>query len=503
MGSRTGNLRKVAIAGLSSVIIGGMAAWPPPAAAQFILVDTTDDEINSDAFCSLREAIISANTNSASSACAQGSGTETDLIAVQAGNYELGIPGVGEDAAATGDLDITERVHITGQPGTLDVTVDGNGLDRVFDVRANTRFSFFEITGGTLTASPGDEGGGGVRYFQRLTMNDMLVKQNAMVGGTGADYGGGIGSGFATGMHLELVRTTVMENFAELGGGISGGGTFHVKSSLVQRNTAGSGGAVWNDGVMRLDNVTVTDNLATTGVGGLRNASGSLYIRNSTIATNQAGATSRAANVDGVGGTTTEAKNTIIAKPRVGPNCEPGITSNGHNLEDSNTCGFTRGSDIRNRNSRLRDLRNNGGITRTHAIKPSSPARNAGGSCLGSDQRGAPRPGSRCDIGAYELVRCAGVIVNRVGTRFNDFLTGTPGNDGFLALDAADDLNGRGGADALCGGKGTDVLRGSAGNDTLLGGNGADALRGGPGSDVCLGGAGSDSASNCEFRDGI
>ncbi len=56
----------------------------------------------------------------------------------------------------------------------------------------------------------------------------------------------------------------------------------------------------------------------------------------------------------------------------------------------------------------LADLKNNGGPTRTHALKPASPAVNAVPSsdpaCTGTDQRGVARPqGSDCDIGAFEL----------------------------------------------------------------------------------------------------
>ncbi|NQS91406.1 MAG: hypothetical protein HQ574_03270, partial [Chloroflexi bacterium] len=47
----------------------------------------------------------------------------------------------------------------------------------------------------------------------------------------------------------------------------------------------------------------------------------------------------------------------------------------------------------------------NGGATQTHAIAPSSPAKNAAaGACPATDQRGEPRPhGSACDLGSYEL----------------------------------------------------------------------------------------------------
>jgi hypothetical protein len=58
----------------------------------------------------------------------------------------------------------------------------------------------------------------------------------------------------------------------------------------------------------------------------------------------------------------------------------------------------------------LDGLADNGGPTKTHALKPGSPALNAVPSgnarCTGADQRGVLRPqppGGSCDIGAFEL----------------------------------------------------------------------------------------------------
>ncbi len=52
-----------------------------------------------------------------------------------------------------------------------------------------------------------------------------------------------------------------------------------------------------------------------------------------------------------------------------------------------------------------------GGLTKTHALSPSSPAVGAGlaANCLATDQRGIARPapsGGNCDSGAYELTGC-------------------------------------------------------------------------------------------------
>src|SRR4051812_15422391 len=56
---------------------------PQPAYASAIIVNTTADEFGSGASCSLREAIQSANTDTAFGGCTAGSGA--DVISLQAG----------------------------------------------------------------------------------------------------------------------------------------------------------------------------------------------------------------------------------------------------------------------------------------------------------------------------------------------------------------------------------------------------------------------------------
>src|SRR5262245_35074071 len=86
-------------------------------------VTTTLDVIDAhDGLLSLREAVIQANA-------AQGANT----IVVPAGSYMLTRAGTGEEAAVTGDLDLTAHVTIKGAGAGASI-VDGAGLDRVFHV---------------------------------------------------------------------------------------------------------------------------------------------------------------------------------------------------------------------------------------------------------------------------------------------------------------------------------------------------------------------------------
>ncbi len=78
------------------------------------------------------------------------------------------------------------------------------------------------------------------------------------------------------------------------------------------------------------------------------------------------------------------------------------------------------------------------------------------------------------------------------GTRSNDILAGSAGNDFILGLKGDDQIEGGAGKDKLFGGSGDDQIDGGAGNDLLSGGKGDDILQGGSGSDLLLGGRGED-----------
>ena len=142
----------------------------------------------------------------------------------------------------------------------------------------------------------------------------------------------------------------------------------------------------------------------------------------------------------------------------------------------------------------------NGGPTPTLALLPDSPAINAASeatsgvkACEPSDQRGALR--ADCDLGAYELVRCQGAVVNVVGTAGGDVLRGSGRSEAILGLAGADEIFGGSGNDVICAGGGKDTLRGESGNDQLFGQDGSDLLNtkdGVQGNDLANGGSGTD-----------
>jgi hypothetical protein len=111
---------------------------------------------------------------------------------------------------------------------------------------------------------------------------------------------------------------------------------------------------------------------------------------------------------------------TILANSPNGGNCffddffpSARVTDEGYNVEDADTCGFTRATGSLPDTDPLLDpdgLSDNGGPTQTIALQPDSPAVDlvGQGACPppATDQRGVKRPqGESCDSGAFELVQ--------------------------------------------------------------------------------------------------
>ncbi len=466
----------------------GLGLWAAPASAAVITVNTTADENGTGAGCSLREAIRSANENTAIGGCVSGA-AGADTITLPPGTYPLSIGPAGDDLTATGDLDVSEELTITGG-GTATTVINGGLLDRVFDVLATAgtvTITDVTITGGKseagtnggaidvedstlrlervlLTANQADNFGGAIHDNAGI----LLISDSAITSNVALDDSGGIDhiDGTPTGPSV-LTNVTITGN--------SSGTT----------TTEGWGGGIGSSNAMTLNNVTIVGNTVVNaggsgyGGGGLAgpNPPSPVTITNSLIAGNTA--------------------------PE-GPDCYLTVNSGGYNLiGDGTGCAITPGPGDKIGTGAapidplLGPLTDNGGSTPTRALLKGSPAidggnpaapGSGGSACAATDQRGLTR---NCDIGAYELVYCEKVAVNRIGTAGKDSLVGTSGPDGLLGLGGKDTLRGKAGKDGLCGGPG---------KDTLKGGGGKDRLNGGPGKDLCVGQAGRDKAKGCEVK---
>ena len=117
---------------------GAGHAAPLTQQGSIIVVNTfLDVKKGNDGSCSLREAIIAANSNDKAGGkpgeCAAGSGADTIMLDV--GTYALARSDNGnEDASATCDLDISDDTIITGH-GFGTTIIDANGIsDRAFHI---------------------------------------------------------------------------------------------------------------------------------------------------------------------------------------------------------------------------------------------------------------------------------------------------------------------------------------------------------------------------------
>jgi hypothetical protein len=101
-------------------------------------------------------------------------------------------------------------------------------------------------------------------------------------------------------------------------------------------------------------------------------------------------------------------------------------------------------------------------------------------------------------------VICSGAARDFVSAGGGDDIVDT-GKGGDIASggDGDDTITGRANADILTGGLGADILAGGLGADNLIGRGGDDHLNGGPGTDSCRGGAGADQQITCELTLGV
>jgi CSLREA domain-containing protein len=318
---------------LVALIIVALAV-PLPVAAVIITVNTTDDELNTDGDCALREAIRAANLDTAVDACAAGSGADTISFAssVVPGTFLLtrrNLPFEPEDEAATGDLDITDDLTITGAGVDATIIDGGKGLfepadpsdDRVFDIAPAGQPIVVEIAHVTVTG-----GAGGIRNRNSgtLTLHHTTVSGNS--DGSGISNGGTLTLTNSTVSGNTTAASVVSDNGVIGDGGDGGGivnsfGTMTLTNSTVSGNTTGAGdgggdgGGILNFfGTLTLINSTVSGN--TTGAGGFGDAGGGgggdgggilnnrgfLTLINSTVSGNTTGADTRFRQFGGHGG---------------------------------------------------------------------------------------------------------------------------------------------------------------------------------------------------------
>uniref|UniRef100_UPI002FC7ED65 DUF4347 domain-containing protein n=1 Tax=Ramlibacter sp. TaxID=1917967 RepID=UPI002FC7ED65 len=336
----------------------------------------------------LRWAISQANANAGA-----------DIIELSAGTFQITLLG-GDDTNLLGDLDINGDLTIKGDAagGTI---VSGGGLDRVFDIRGgNVSFADLTITGGT-----GVSKGGGVNVFSTgstVTLDRVLVQGNEANAGAGIFNNGTL---ILRDVHLDANTGTGSNS---TGGGLHNEGASTLLRTTVSFNQAVEGGGIYSkNGLLTLENSTVSNNAATAAGGGIYTKFLGNQITSSTVASNTA---PLGAGVFSSGGSFIF-KGTILSN--AGGNSNEAQQSLGHNLDTDGTAVtalVAQTTDQRLVAAGLAALADNGGFAPTHALLAGSAALNAGApDAPATDQRGVVRSGA-ADIGAYELTNAAPTI---------------------------------------------------------------------------------------------
>jgi len=391
------------------LILAGLfgAAGAAPAA---LLVTTTADSVANDGACSLREAITAANSGVASGAaageCGIGQTPPFDRIDLPAGSYRLQRTGAVDDSNAAGDLDIRRSGIVLAGVGADVVEIRGDRNERVLDVGAGlaapaSGSAPVQISGVTIRNGK-DVDGGGVRSASGWP----LVIEASTLANNSAGFGGGIS---AQGPLL-LQTATLHGNTTTDVAGPGGGGLYYAGATVAEvRNVTFNanesltdGGAARFAGPARLNNVTASANTSDADF----NDSGDGAIA-ATAVVDMAN-TLLAANIDF----------SILIGGNVSPDCSGGSaqwSSRGYNLIGNVgvSCPITAqtgdqfGTAAQPLNPRLLPFGPYGGTTETQMPAANSPAVDRGGNgaavCEATDQRGVARPiGAACDIGAVE-----------------------------------------------------------------------------------------------------
>ncbi|MET1077142.1 MAG: choice-of-anchor Q domain-containing protein [Pseudomonas sp.] len=428
-----------------------------PCLAADLIVSQTQDSYDGlcDADCSLRDAISQAATLPGPQRIRLAAGTYTLSLPPARAGFEI----VEENDNLNGDLDIRGDITLVGAGNGL-TFIDAAQIDRILDVQPGAFFRLQRLTlrnglstgyGGALrnqgetildqvnlldnrvyAPEPAAGGGGAIANFFVLSLSNALLQNNHT---HAEEPGHGQGGALYNTRQLKLRNSTLDNNSSSdgldtgRGGALYNQGFADIARTTFTRNTLGeygAGSAILNaeGGVLQLKNSTLSQNRAHYGQGALANGhaasngnSGTqTLLVNVTLADNSGNnALSNWASL--------VVRNSLVAGNYYIPDEGPRRSSNcKHQGSYYLARGLLLGSDAGQCPADLpmddsltftqvlEPLAANGASTFTHALRPASPALEAGlGTCTQTDERGIARPQdgngdgvAGCDLGAYE-----------------------------------------------------------------------------------------------------
>jgi CSLREA domain-containing protein len=272
--------------------------------------------------------------------------------------------------------------------------------------------------------------GGGIYSGAALVLEDSEISGNTAAANGGGFYAGGV---------VTLSGTSVTTNTAEGGGGIFETGShisFYSECAIAGNAAVGGGGLTSRTQVtIQLTNCTIDGNTATDVGAGIQ-ANGVINLVFSTVTGNASGtaapfggaglnsfangsfrlwSTLVADNLTGTGEEEGEGEPSERNCGCTGGACTPLVQflSQGHNLEDIDTCFFDDATDLPSTDPGIGPLDSTDPLAPVRPLLAGSAAIDAGHGaplCPATDQRGVTRPidgdsdtVAACDIGAFEL----------------------------------------------------------------------------------------------------
>ncbi len=353
--------------------------------------------------CTLRAAVQEANANPGEDII--------NIVGAVDRKFPLKVVGAGEDAAASGDLDITGDLRINGNQHAI---IQGK-KDRVFQIFPGVTVTLdgVIVSKGAVASKvagvdPATLEGGGI-----LNAGTLIITYGVITGNKAQSDGGGI-SNRGT---LIVSSTTFSKNKTRAeGGGLYNGGQVGGDAELsfvtFSKNSAiGGGGGIDNQHTLQLTNVTLSANKAASGGGLSNHGGGTATLQNVTIKDNKGKKATPGGGVANAAPSVATLTNTLLDK-NAPLNCAGAIVSGGGNVENAASCGLGAG-DLPNAGKKLLvdKLKFNPSIVQTHGLKPGSPAIDAGvdAGCPEFDENFHSRvdvPGvgtGICDCGAVEF----------------------------------------------------------------------------------------------------
>lgn len=284
-----------------------LAITAPPVYAANLTVNSTSDTITAeDGLCTLREAIINANTDNDTTGgdCIAGSGADTISFSIT-GAITLGsiLPNITTDITISGPdaadliLDGNEAVSILTVVSTGTLNLEKLTITNVL----SSGFGAIRNNGGTVTVTDSTFSNNTSRYAGGGIYNNfngsVTITNSTFSGNSGWSYGGAIynNAGKLT------VTDSIFSNNSSPSGYIGGGGgiyneygTVTVTNTVFSDNTVGgyasTGGGISNDygGTLMVANSTFSGNSSKRGGGIYNGISSTLTIANSTFSGNSA-----------------------------------------------------------------------------------------------------------------------------------------------------------------------------------------------------------------------